>query len=44
MTDEQIAKNMGISVATLYNWKHTHLEILESLKKGKEVKVVFFIF
>lgn len=37
LTDEQIAYNMGISVATLYNWKKSHLEILESLKKGKEV-------
>ena len=37
LTDEQIAYNMGISVATLYNWKKSHLEILEALKKGKEV-------
>ncbi len=37
LTDEQIAHNMGISVATLYNWKNEHLEILESLKRGKEV-------
>jgi hypothetical protein len=37
LTDEQIAKNMGVSVATLYNYKKVHLEILESLKKGKEV-------
>lgn len=37
LTDEQIAHNMGISTATLYNWKRDHLEILESLKKGKEV-------
>lgn len=37
LTDEQIAKNMGISVATLYNWKNDYLEIVESLKKGKEV-------
>lgn len=37
LTDEQIAKNMKISPATLYNWKKDHLEILESLKKGKEV-------
>lgn len=37
LTDEQIAHNMGISVATLYNWKSKHLEILESLKKGKEI-------
>ena len=37
LTDEQIAKNMGVSVATLYNWKSKYLEILEALKKGKEV-------
>lgn len=37
LIDEQIAKNIGISVATLYNWKRDHLEILEALKKGKEV-------
>lgn len=37
LTDEQIANNMGISVATLYNWKNNYLEILEALKRGKEV-------
>ena len=37
LTDEQIATNMGISPATLYNWKKDYLEILESLKRGKEV-------
>ena len=37
LTDEQIAHNMGISTATLYNYKRDHLEILEALKKGKEV-------
>lgn len=37
LTDEQIAHNMGICVATLYNWKSKHLEILESLKRGKDV-------
>ena len=37
LTDEQIANNMGISVASLYNYKNQHLEILEALKKGKEV-------
>lgn len=37
LTDEQIAYNMGISVATLYNWKTKYLDILESLKRGKEV-------
>lgn len=37
LTDEQIAYNMGICVATLYNWKSKYLEILESLKRGKDV-------
>lgn len=37
LTDEQIAHNMGVSVATLYNWKSKFLEILEALKKGKDV-------
>ena len=37
LTDEQIAHNMGISPATLYNWRNAHVEILEALKKGKEV-------
>ena len=37
LTDEQIASNMGIAVSTLYIWKKEHLEILEALKKGKEV-------
>lgn len=37
LTDEQIAHNMGINVATLYRWKNSYNEICESLKKGKEV-------
>lgn len=37
LTDEQIAHNMGISMASLYNYKRDHMEILEALKKGKEV-------
>lgn len=37
LTDEQIAKNMDISTSTLYNWKKAHLEILEALKRGKDV-------
>lgn len=37
LTDEQIAHNMKISVATLYNYKNKYLEILETLKKGKEI-------
>ena len=37
LTDEQIARNMGIATSTLYNWKRDHVEIMEALKKGKEV-------
>lgn len=37
LAEEQIAKNMGICVKTLYNWKNNNLLILQALKKGKEV-------
>lgn len=37
LTEEQIAKNIGICVKTLYNWKNSSLPILQALKKGKEV-------
>lgn len=37
LTEEQIAKNMGVSAKTLYNWKNDNLPILQALKKGKEV-------
>lgn len=37
LTEEQIAKNMGVSVKTLFNWKKTYFPILHALKKGKEV-------
>ena len=37
LIDEQIAKNMGITTTTLYEWKRTFSSISESLKKGKEV-------
>lgn len=36
-TDEQIAANIGINPATLYEWKKKYPKISESLKKGKEV-------
>lgn len=36
-TDEQLAKKMGINVATLYKWKIKYSNIDEALKKGKEV-------
>lgn len=37
LTDEQLAKNMGINPATLYEWKKKYSEISETLKRGKEV-------
>ena len=37
LTDEQIAKNMGISRDTLIQWKKKHPDISDTLKKGKEV-------
>lgn len=37
LIDEQIAKNMGISPATFYEWKNKFPEFSEALKKGKEV-------
>ncbi|MDY3118195.1 MAG: helix-turn-helix domain-containing protein [Peptoniphilus sp.] len=37
LTDEQLAKNMGIATGTLYAWKKKYKEIDEALKKGKEV-------
>ena len=37
LTDEQLANNIGINVATLYTWKKKYGEINEALKRGKEV-------
>lgn len=37
LTDEQIAKNMGISRSTLSEWKVKYPDILDTLKKNKEV-------
>lgn len=37
LTNEQIAHNMGISAATLYEWQSKYVEISDALKKGKEV-------
>lgn len=37
LTDEQIAENIGITAATLYDWKKKFFEFSEALKKGKEV-------
>ena len=37
LTDEQIAKNIGINRTTLYDWKKKEVNIANALKKGKEV-------
>lgn len=37
LTDEQIAKNIGINRDTLYSWKKKYPVISDTLKKGKEV-------
>lgn len=37
LTDEQIANNLGIHIATLYRYKNEHSELCEALKKGKDV-------
>ena len=37
LTDEQIAKNIGISRSTLNEWKKKYSDISDTLKQGKEV-------
>ena len=37
LTDEQIASNMGITRAALYNWKKKFVDIFDALKRGKEI-------
>lgn len=37
LTDEQLAAKIGITAATLYDWKNKYPEISEALKRGKEV-------
>lgn len=37
LTDEQIAKNVGISRSTLAEWKKKFPDLSDALKKGKEV-------
>lgn len=37
LSDEEIAKNIGISAKTLYSWMKTHGKICKALKKGKEI-------
>lgn len=35
LTDEQIAKNIGITAKTLYEWENRFGEICNAIKKGK---------
>lgn len=37
LTNEDICKNLGINVATLYRYKLLHSELCDALKEGKEV-------
>ncbi len=37
LTDKQIAQNMGVSRSTLNEWKKKYPDILDTLKRGKEV-------
>lgn len=37
LTNEQIAKNMGVGLSTLYSYQKQYNEIAQALKKGKEV-------
>lgn len=37
LTDEQIAKNMGIARDTLIEWKKKYSDISDTLKRGKDV-------
>ena len=36
LTDVQIAKNIGVGIRTLYEWKNKSPQILHALKRGKE--------
>ncbi|MCD8090351.1 MAG: helix-turn-helix domain-containing protein [Clostridiales bacterium] len=37
LSDEEIAKKMGVSRSTLNEWKNKYSDISDTLKKGKEV-------
>ena len=39
LSNEQIAKNIGICEQTFYNWQEKHIEFLEAIKKGLSVIV-----
>lgn len=40
LTDEQIADNMGIKRATLYEWKKRYPDISDTLKKARKLLTV----
>lgn len=35
-TDLEVAEFFGVTVRTIYNWKHNHPEFFHALKRGKE--------
>ena len=37
LTEEEIAKKMKVSRSTLNNWKNKYLDILDTLKKNKQI-------
>ena len=37
LSEDQIAKNMGITRPTLWDWKKKEINIFNALKKGREV-------
>lgn len=37
LTEADICNNIGISTQTLWDWKKRHPDVLDALKKGKEV-------
>lgn len=39
LSDEQVARNIGINPDTLYTWKARFPEISDALKKGREVVI-----
>lgn len=40
LTYAEIAKSMGVSEKTIYVWLDSHSEILQAIKKGREMSVV----
>lgn len=39
LTEQQISKNLGISRSTLNDFKNKHRELMEAIRKGREVAV-----